>query len=552
VDPTRILPSPLRPLARSADELLRGSLRMACVAVGSAPPPWRTPAAAWALAQRGPIMGAVFRLRAATHPTRVALVDSQGSLTYTQLNARINRLAHVLHAEGIGGGRLALLLPNCRELIEGFGAAAKLGVSPIPVNTRFHAEEVARLLDKQHVKAVIVDPAFADRVFDFGGTVLVRGDDYESALAPMPDSEPPHSDADAPLVIHTSGTTGHPKGAERKFEATDPSSLVGFCARVPIAPGDTVVVPAPLFHALGFFGTGVALAVGGTQVLMERFDPQDFVSLTAAHGAAGAALVPVMLKRVLDLEPEVFARHDLSRLRYLVVSGSALAPALADRARRVFGPVVRNLYGSTEAGWVSVATDADMQEHPGTVGRPLPGVAVRIADDAGADAGTGKVGEIVVESATLFAGYTEDAAAGSVSAPEHLYEMGDMGRVDADGFLYVADRKDDMVVTGGENVYPAEVERVLEQAPGVADVAVVGVPDEEFGHVLVAFAVSDPAHAHEPTGDGLKAFCREHLANFKVPKAIWLIDALPYTASGKVLRRVLRQEATRRMTASPT
>lgn len=547
-----MLPHQFRPLARAADELLRGSLRMACVAVGSAPPPWRTPATAWALAQRGPLMGIVFRLRAATHPNRVAVVDSQGSLTYAQLNGRVNRLAHVLHAEGIAGGRLALLLPNCRELLEGFGAAAKLGVSPIPVNTRFHAEEVERLLDKQHVKAVVVDPAYVDRVFDFPGTVLVRGEDYESALAPMPDSEPPRGDADAPLVIHTSGTTGHPKGAERRLETADPSSVLGFCARVPIAPGDSIVVPAPLYHALGFFGTGVALAVGGTQVLMERFDPQDFVSLASAHAAAGAALVPVMLKRILDLDPAILARHDLTCLRYLVVSGSALPPALVERARRVFGPTLLNLYGSTEAGWVSIATDADMVEHPGTVGRPLPGVNVRITRDDGGVAGTDEVGEIVVDSGTLFSGYTEDAESGAVAAPEHLYEMGDLGHVDHDGYLYVADRKDDMVVTGGENVYPAEVERILEQAPGIVEVAVVGVPDEEYGHILVAFAVTDAVEPHVPTADGLKAFCREHLANYKVPKAVWFIDALPYTGSGKVLRRVLRQEATRRTATSPT
>lgn len=552
MDPSHLLPTPFRPLARAADELLRGSLRMACIAVGSAPPPWRAPATAWAIAQRGPLLGTAFRLRAATHPSRIAVVDSQGSLTYAELNARMNRLAHVLHAEGIAGGRLALLLPNCRELLEGFGAAAKLGVSPIPVNTRFHAEEVTRLLQKQNVKAVVVDAAFVDRVLDFPGTVLVRGQEYESALAPMPDTEPPHSNRDAPLVIHTSGTTGHPKGAERTFDAADPSSVVGFCARVPIAPGDAVVVPAPLFHALGFFGTGVAVAVAGTQVLMERFDPQDFVSLASAHAAAGAALVPVMLKRILDLDPEILDRHDLGCLRYLVVSGAALPPALADRARQAFGPVVRNLYGSTEAGWVSVAADADMEAHPGTVGRPLPGVDLRIVRDDGTDAGTGEIGEIAVASGVLFAGYTEDAESGAVSEPDDLYEMGDLGYVDDDGYLYVADRKDDMVVTGGENVYPAEVERVLEEAPGVADVAVVGVPDEEYGSVLVAFAVNDAAQADTSTADGLKAYCREHLANYKVPKAIWFIDALPYTGSGKVLRRVLRQEATRRMTASPT
>ncbi|MFN8106092.1 MAG: AMP-binding protein [Acidimicrobiia bacterium] len=435
---------------------------------------------------------------------------------------------------------------SCRRA----GAAA--GRVADPCQHVFHAEEVERLLAKQHVKAVIVDPAFVDRVFDFPGTVLVRGEDYESALAPMPDSEPPRGDEDAPLVIHTSGTTGHPKGAERRLETSDPSSVVGFCARVPIAPGDCIVVPAPLYHALGFFGTGVALAVGGTQVLMERFDPQDFVSLASAHAAAGAALVPVMLKRILDLDPAVLARHDLGCLRYVVVSGSALPPALVDRARQVFGPTLLNLYGSTEAGWVSIATDADMAAHPGTVGRPLPGVGVRITREDGGIAGAGEDGEIVVESGTMFSGYTEDATLGSVAAPAHLYEMGDLGRMDADGYLYVADRKDDMVVTGGENVYPAEVERVLEQAPGVVDVAVVGVPDEEYGHILVAFAVTDAVVPHVPTAEGLKAFCREHLANYKVPKAVWFIDALPYTGSGKVLRRVLRQEATRRTTASPT
>lgn len=484
-------------------------------------------------------LGFLYRLNAVAHPDWCAIVDARGPLDYAELNARVNRLANHLLAVGAARGRLAYLLPNCREAVEAMGAAAKLGIDPVPVNTRFQTEEVRYLLERQQPAAVVVDGPLAERVGGFPGPVLVRGGAYEEALAGAADTEPAPGAAESRMVIHTSGTTGHPKGAERRMEAIGRLSILGFLGTVPVASDDRIVVPAPIFHSLGMGLTTMALALGATAILPERFDAEELLRDVEVYRASAAVVVPVMLQRLVQLPREVRHRYDVSSLRWVLVSGSVLPPTLEAAARDVLGPVLYNLYGSTEAGWVSIATPEDSANRPGTVGRRLPGLGLRVVDDDGATVPTGEDGEIVVGGGTLFDGYT------GTPFRDHWYPIGDMGHVDDDGYLYVSDRKDDMVVTGGENVYPAEVERVLESHPGVAEVAVYGIDDSEYGKILCASVVPRAGAALTP-GE-LDTHCRDHVANYKVPKHFWVAEALPWSVTGKILRRQLVQEADARL-----
>lgn len=513
--------------------------------------PWRLPAALGSLVEhRATPFGALLAVHAAIRPEQVALADSSRSLTWAQFADRVDRLAAVLASTT--NGRVAFMLPNRIEAVEILCASAAAGGIPIPVNTRFHAEEVERLLREQSVEIVFVDDELRDRLGGFAGRVVQCGDEYERLLSgasgALPRQLRPKSRlAEATgIVIHTSGTTGHPKGAERDLTQNGLLPTLAFLNRVPAKADDVVVVPAPVFHALGLAGAVLPLALGATLVLEEKFDPFECIEILARQRATGLVVVPVMLRRLCEAAETGKTGPPPDRVRWILCSGSALLPALERRARRIFGPVLRNLYGSTEAGWISVATPLDAVCKPGTVGRPLPGVDVEIVDRAGADCPVGEIGEIVVRSKAVFSGYTGDSQ-GHIDG-SGTYRLGDLGWLDEDGYLFVADRADDMVVTGGENVYPAEVERVLHDDPGVVDAAVVGVQDSEYGHVLAAFVVA--AEGSRLAVEDVKAACRNHLANYKVPKHVWLVDALPYTASGKVLRRSLRADAEERLSTA--
>jgi fatty-acyl-CoA synthase len=444
------------------------------------------------------------------------------------------------------------MLPNRVEAIETLCAVTQAGGTPVPVNTRFHTEEVERLLMEQDVDMVVVDEEHRDRLGRFPGRIIECGDEYENLLAGGADGPGKSAGArsGAPeskgIVIHTSGTTGHPKGAERELTQNGVLPTLAFLNRVPVRADEVIAVPAPVFHALGLAGAILPLALGGTLLLEERFDPFECLRLLVRHQVGGLVVVPVMLRRLCDAAESGDAGPLPGGLRWILCSGSALQPALERRARRLFGPTLRNLYGSTEAGWVSVATPSDCVRKPGTVGRPLPGIDLQVVGPEGVECAPGEVGEILVRSKAIFSGYTGDSSAHVDAAG--AYKLGDLGWFDEDGYLFVADRADDMVVTGGENVYPAEVERVLHEDPGVDDAAVVGVEDREYGHVLAAFVV--PAAGSGLSVEGVKASCRAHLANYKVPKHVWLVDALPYNASGKVLRRSLRTDAAERLSAA--
>jgi acyl-CoA synthetase (AMP-forming)/AMP-acid ligase II len=335
-------------------------------------------------------------------------------------------------------------------------------------------------------------------------------------------------------VILTSGTTGTPKGASRgQPETLDP--VAALLSRIPLRAREPTMIAAPLFHSWGFAHFTIGLGLSSTLVLRRKFDPEATLSATAQHRASALVVVPVMLQRILELGRETIARYDLSELRVIAASGSQLSPALSQRVMDTVGDILYNLYGSTEVAWAAIATPQDMRAAPGSVGRPPRGTILKLYDEDGREVPQGQTGRIFVGNEMLFEGYT---GGGTKDEIEGLMATGDVGHFDDQGRLFVDGRDDDMIVSGGENVFPQEVEELLDRHEAVADVAVVGVDDEEFGQRLKAVIVRR-ADA-ELTADAVKAYVKQHLARYKVPREVEFVDGLPRNATGKVLKRELR------------
>jgi acyl-CoA synthetase (AMP-forming)/AMP-acid ligase II len=312
------------------------------------------------------------------------------------------------------------------------------------------------------------------------------------------------------------------------------SPAAALLSAIPLHARETTMIAAPLFHSWGFAHMALGTALASTLVLRRRFDPLDTLHAIADHEAAALIVVPVMLQRILELGPEVVGSVDTSSLKVIAASGSALTGPLAERVMDAFGDKLYNLYGSTEVAWASIASPEDLRAAPGTAGRPPWGTAVEILDRDLQPVATGQTGRIFVGSEMLFEGYT---GGGDKDRTRGLMSTGDVGHLDAEGRLFVDGRDDDMIVSGGENVFPGEVEDLLAKVSGVSDVAVIGVPDDEFGQRLRAYVV--PAAGATLTEDDLKAHIRSHLARYKVPREITFVAELPRNATGKVLKREL-------------
>jgi fatty-acyl-CoA synthase len=478
---------------------------------------------------RGASLGTLSQINARSVGSKVAIVDRHGSLTWRELDRRSNRLARALiQRELTRDALVATLLRNGREGVEAILATQKLGVGIAPLNTWATPTELRRIIERAAPSLLIYDELHEAQVKDALGERADASTSYESLLEGQPEDAPPPFvlERGSPRVlIHTSGTTGSPKAASRRIGQTGTGALMGLLEVIPYRRDDVVFCPAPLFHSFGLLTFSVAALLGATLVLPERFEPEESLSLIERHGATAASLVPVMVRRIVSLPPEVRDRYDLEALRIVLTSGSAMSPELRDRAREVFGDVLYDLYGSTEAGWVAVATPQDMAEAPATVGRPVGGVEVMVADEGGRPALPNERGEILIRSDAVFEGY---ASGGGDGAQPQAIDIGDVGWIDEAGRLFVEGRADDMVVIGGENVYPAEIEAVISTVPGVVDAAVFGVQDEEYGQALAAHVqgTADP--------DEILAACRAQLSSFKVPKVIEVVDDLPRTATGKV------------------
>lgn len=495
---------------------------------------------------RGPSLGIVSKMHAVVLGDKPAIHDKHGTLSWKELDERANRAASMLTALGLQGhDRVAMILRNGREIVEVALGAQKLGVIACPLNTWAKTKELAATLEQSDPKVLIYDTKHAEQVKE-----VVRGDielvavgdmdaaldgslGYEALLEQASASPPPpftRNSGAAKIVIHTSGTTGTPKGAARNSSAAGLGTLANLIARVPYRRDDVIFCPAPMFHSFGLATFTFGAALGATLVLPEKFDPEGSLEWIEKYKATAASFVPVMMRRIVSLDDDIKNSYDLSSLRIVMASGSVLSDDLRKAATGLFGEVMYDLYGSTEIGWVAIATPDDIKNKPRTVGQPVEGIDVAVFSPDGERLGTNQTGELYVKSSILFEGYTSGE---SKDEREGYMAIGDYGRLDDDGYLFVESRTDDMVVVGGENVYPIEVEQIIESIDGVSEVTVLGVQDEEYGEVLAAFVVGTADI------DTIAARCRSELASYKVPKRIELRDELPRNATGKIVKREL-------------
>ncbi len=488
-----------------------------------------------------------FAASAALHPQDIAVIDERGSLTFAELDAESNALANGLAASGIReGDHVGLLCRNHRGFVTTLVALSKLGADVLLLNTGFAAPQLVEVLRREHAVAVVHDEEFTslvgealppNRRFVAWADSGERQPDVERLVAESDHNEPRPPERSSRIVILTSGTTGAPKGASRGQPRTaDP--LLAILSRIPLRAGERTLIAAPLFHAWGAVHLGLGVLLSSTLVLQRRFDPERTLAAIEQHRVTALAAVPVMLQRILDLPDHVRRRYDTSSLRVVAVSGSALSADLGRRFMDEFGDVLYNLYGSTEVAWATIATPEDLRAAPGCAGRPPFGTVVRLLDERGHDVAPGSTGRIFVGNQMLFEGYTGGGGKDMVGG---LMATGDVGRFDPDGRLFVEGRDDEMIVSGGENVYPAEVEEVLAAHPDIAEVAVVGVPDDEWGQRLKAFVVARPGT--RLGADQVKSHVRTRLARFKVPRDVEMVKQLPRNSTGKVLKKELAHPA---------
>jgi fatty-acyl-CoA synthase len=497
----------------------------------------------------GPTVAAGYSASALRRPDAPAIIDERGTLTFREVHERTNQLAHALRVQGVKeGDGIAILTRNHRWFVDISVAAGKLGANALYLNTMFAAPQITDVCRREQPVAIVHDEEFTEFVRE-ASEGLPRWVAWQDA--PDPDGAPslddlrenfPTADLEPPaapgkVIILTSGTTGTPKGAQRK----QPQSLVpvaSLLSAIPLHARETTHIAAPLFHSWGMAHFLIAMTLGSTIVLRRRFDPEDAVATLAHHRCTALVVVPVMLQRILELDPEVLDRYDTSSLKVVPVSGSALPGEMAVRAMDRFGEVVYNLYGSTEVAWATIAGPKDLRAAPGTAGRPPYGTIVKLFDADGEPVEEpGTTGRIFVGNEMAFDGYT---GGGGKEVIQGLMSTGDVGHFDAEGRLFIDGRDDEMIVSGGENVFPREVEDLLSDHPGIVEAAVVGVDDEEWGARLRAFVVG--VDGMTPTEDDLKDYVKQNLARYKVPREILFLDELPRNATGKILKRELSRE----------
>ena len=490
-------------------------------------------------------------------PDRPGLVDELGTLTWKQLDERADALGAALQnvtkgqlqtdvAAAAAPKTIGIMCRNHRGFVDALVAANRIGSDVLLLNTSFAGPALAEVVEREDADAVIYDEEFTDTVDRAladrpDATRIIAWTDTPSAhdvtLEKLIDAhcgrQPERATEKARTVLLTSGTTGTPKGA--KLTGGDAFALKAILDRTPWRTEEAVVIVAPMFHAWGFSQLIFAASMACTIVTRRKFDPEATLELIDRHRATGLAVVPVMFDRIMDLPDDIRKQYSCKSLRFAAASGSRMRPDVVIAFMDQFGDVIVNNYNATEAGLIASATPEDLRAAPDTAGKPAPGTEIRILDKDFHEVPTGEVGQIYVRSSTLFDGYTsgktKDFRAGFMAS-------GDMGYLDEDGRLFVVGRDDEMIVSGGENVYPIEVETTLAAHPEVTEASVMGVDDEQYGQRLAAFVVLAPGASATP--DMLKQHVRDSLANYKVPREILVLDELPRSSTGKILRNELK------------
>jgi fatty-acyl-CoA synthase len=494
--------------------------------------------------------GMIPALNARRTPNRTAIIDDDGEVTFKDLDEAAHEVANGLLAMGIkGGDGVAILARNHRWFLIAVYGAARAGARIILLNSEFSGPQIKEVSEREGARVIIYDDEYCEAVSkadpDLGKLrALGKNPDkdepsgstdetLENLIARSSGKQAPKATKHSSIIILTSGTTGTPKGANRSTPPTL-APIGGILSHVPFKSGEVTSLPAPMFHALGFLHATIAMMLGSTLVLRRRFKPPAVLEDIEEHKVTAMVVVPVMLSRILDSLDAMERKPDLSSLRIVFVSGSQLGAELATRALKDLGPVVYNLYGSTEIAFATIARPKDLSINPATVGPVVKGVKVKILDDNGHELPQGEVGRIFVGNFFPFEGYT---GGGHKQIIDGLMSSGDVGYFDEHNLLYVSGRDDEMIVSGGENVFPAEVEDLISGHPEVVEATALGVEDKEWGHRLRAFVVkTDGASIGE---DDIKTYVKDHLARYKVPREVVFLDELPRNPTGKILKREL-------------
>ncbi len=514
----------------------------------AAEPPARALAAFRALDRLGQL-GAAVAIAALRHGERTGLIDELGSLTFNELNARSDALACALRARGIAEeAGIGILCRNHRGFLDITFAAAKLGARTLLLNTDFAGPQLRDVCQREGISLLVYDEEYAELVapIETGhGRLVAWTDDrppHESSpeslqalvdayagQVPLPPAQP------AALVLLTSGTTGTPKGAPR-HQGRSLAPIGALLSKVPYRAEEATYVAAPMFHGVGFTQMLLSVSLGCTTIVQRRFNPVAVLEAIDRERPTALVVVPVMLRRIVSVLEQQPQAYDTSSLRIVFCSGAQLEAELVRRAQRTIGDKVYNFYGTTEVAYATFATPEDLRAAPGCAGRVPLGAVVKLFDGGGRELrGLGQVGRIFVGNGFQFEGYT---GGGNKEIIQGLMSTGDVGHFDDAGRLFIDGRDDDMIVSGGENLFPGEVEELLITHEAVEEAAVIGVDDPEFGKRLAAFVVPRPGRPL--TEDDVRAFVRQNLARYKVPRDVHLIAELPRNPTGKVLKRDLR------------
>lgn len=474
-------------------------------------------------------------------PDRPGLIDELGTLTWSEIDRRSDAFAAALQALP-SAKVIGIMARNHRGFVESLIAANRIGADVLLLNTSFAGPALAEVVGRENVDVVIFDEEFTttvDRAVEGRRVTRIvawtdrddHGHTVEGLIAEHAGLTPKRSSTKSRVILLTSGTTGTPKGA--KHSGGGPETLKAILDRTPWRAEETTVIVAPMFHAWGFSQLAFAASMACTIVTRRKFDPKATLALVDKYQATGLCVVPVMFDRIMELPDHVRNRYSGRSLRFAAASGSRMRPDVVTSFMDQFGDVIYNNYNATEAGMIATATPADLRAAPETAGRPAEGTDIKILDAEFHELPAGEVGTIYVRNSTQFDGYTSGA---TKDFHEDYMSSGDVGYLDGAGRLFVVGRDDEMIVSGGENVYPIEVEKTLAGHPAVAEATVLGVDDEQYGQRLAAFVVLHD----DASPETLKAYVRENLANYKVPRSITVLPELPRNSTGKIDRRELK------------
>src|ERR1700742_3193250 len=513
--------------------------------------PLKTAAMATDIAKWGEF-GMLPSLNARRTPDSAACIDEEGEFSYRELDEAAHAVANGLIEKGVqAGDGVAILARNTRWFMIANYGAARVGARIILLNSEFSGPQIKEVAEREGAKVIIYDDEYTSAVSKAEpplGKLRALGtnpdaeepsgstdETLEELIARSSTDPAPKASKHASIIILTSGTTGTPKGPNRSTPPTL-APVGGILSHVPVKAGEVTSLPAPMFHALGYLHSTLAMFLGSTLVLRRKFKPTLVLQDIEKHKVTAMVVVPVMLSRILDAVEKMDKKPDLSSLKVVFISGSQLGAELANRSLKDLGPVIYNMYGSTEIAFATIAGPQDLEKNPSTVGPVVKGVKVKFLDDNGNELEQGDVGRIFVGNAFPFEGYT---GGGHKQIIDGLMSSGDVGYFDEHGLLYVSGRDDEMIVCGGENVFPAEVEDLISGHPEVIEATALGVEDKEWGHRLRAFVVkADGASVDE---EAIKAYVKDNLARYKVPREVIFRDELPRNPTGKILKRELRE-----------